>query len=118
MRPSDRASATEREQVTLVDVEGVSVTHRGQVVLRGVSLHMSAGERVVLVGTPGPGRSTLLATVGTLMQPTSGTMRLAGVDVIGLQPGQLADLRAQQLGLVLPGAGLVSRPSPWARTWH
>lgn len=70
------------------------------VVLRGVSLELAAGENLAILGPSGSGKSTLLQIIGTLDQPTSGSVRLAGQDPFALdEPGQ-ARFRHHQIGFV------------------
>jgi putative ABC transport system ATP-binding protein len=68
--------------------------------LRGVSLTVGQGELVAIVGPSGSGKTTLLHIIGTLDLPTSGTVRIDGVDIAGLDDGQLAALRARSIGFV------------------
>ena len=68
--------------------------------LRGVSLSVTAGELVAVLGPSGSGKSTLLHLAGTLDLPTAGTVRVAGMDVSRLSDRQLAGLRAASIGFV------------------
>jgi len=52
-------------------------------VLQGVSLHVSAGEIVTIIGGNGAGKSTLLATIAGLVPPTSGSIMIGGEEVAG-----------------------------------
>ena len=70
------------------------------VVLREVSLELSTGENVAILGPSGSGKSTLLNILGTLEPPTSGRVVLDGVDPAGLDSRQLAELRGRKIGLV------------------
>ena len=61
---------------------------------------MAAGELVAVTGPSGSGKSTLLHLMGTLDTPTSGTVRVTGIDVAGMTDRQLAGLRASRVGFV------------------
>jgi lipoprotein-releasing system ATP-binding protein len=69
-------------------------------VLRGVSLSLSRGENLCILGPSGCGKSTLLYLLGTLDQPTSGSIRLEGRDVLALDEPSLATFRNQKIGFV------------------
>src|SRR3954464_7863968 len=68
--------------------------------LRGVSVSVRRGELVAIVGPSGSGKSTLLHIVGTLERPSSGVVRIGGVDVARLSDRELSLLRARQIGFV------------------
>jgi len=70
------------------------------VVLRGVSLGLSPGENVAILGPSGSGKSTLLNIVGTLEPPTSGRVLLAGEDPATLPEPALAEFRRRRIGFV------------------
>lgn len=58
--------------------------------LDGVSLDVPAGAHIALVGTTGSGKSTLASLVSRLADPTSGAVRLDGIDLRDLDPADLA----------------------------
>jgi putative ABC transport system ATP-binding protein len=68
--------------------------------LRGVSFSVRHGELMAIVGPSGSGKSTLLHVIGTLERPTSGVVRLGGVDAAQLDDRQLSQLRAREIGFV------------------
>ena len=68
--------------------------------LRGVSFSVQGGELVAIVGPSGSGKSTLLHVMGTLERPSSGVVRIGGVDVAGLGDRELSLLRAREIGFV------------------
>jgi putative ABC transport system ATP-binding protein len=68
--------------------------------LRGVSFNIASGELVAIIGPSGSGKSTLLHLMGTLERPTSGSIRLTGLDVAELGDSELATVRATRIGFV------------------
>ncbi len=65
-----------------------------------VSLAVAAGELTAIVGPSGSGKSTLLHLIGTLDMPTTGTVRITGIDVAGMTDRELSGLRAARIGFV------------------
>jgi putative ABC transport system ATP-binding protein len=70
------------------------------VALAGVSFDVYEGELVAIVGPSGSGKSTLLHLMGTLDRPSSGTVRVTGLDVASMSDRELAALRATRIGFV------------------
>ena len=68
--------------------------------LRGVSFSVRRGELVAIVGPSGSGKSTLLHVMGTLERPSSGVVRIGGVDAARLSDRELSRLRAREIGFV------------------
>ena len=68
--------------------------------LAEVTLAVSAGELTAIVGPSGSGKSTLLHLMGTLDRPTSGTVRVTGLDAARMSDRGLAALRASRIGFV------------------
>ena len=87
-----------------VDIQGLrkSYPHGGRVieVLKGIDLAIGAGEMVAVVGSSGAGKSTLLHVLGTLDQPSGGSIRYDGTDVTRMSPARLADFRNHTIGFV------------------
>jgi lipoprotein-releasing system ATP-binding protein len=69
-------------------------------VLRDIAFALETGESLVVMGPSGSGKSTLLHILGTLDQPTSGSVRLDGKDPFALPERALADFRNQHVGFV------------------
>jgi putative ABC transport system ATP-binding protein len=72
----------------------------GVAALRGVSVDIPESDQVAVVGPSGSGKTTLLTILGTLERPTSGAVRVAGVEVTGASDRRLAGLRAHEIGFV------------------
>jgi putative ABC transport system ATP-binding protein len=68
--------------------------------LRGVSFSVAAGELVAVAGPSGSGKSTLLHLMGTLDRPSSGTVRITGLDVAAMPDREVSALRATSIGFV------------------
>src|ERR1700756_282659 len=68
--------------------------------LDGISLEVSGGEFVALVGRSGCGKSTLLNLAGAMDFPTSGRVLLDGVDTSTLKDGGLTMLRREKVGFI------------------
>jgi ATP-binding cassette subfamily B protein len=69
--------------------EQVSFGYGADLVLAGVTLDVPAGSTVAIVGPTGAGKSTLASLALRLLDPDSGTLRLDGIDLRELAPGQL-----------------------------
>src|SRR5215813_12193033 len=69
-------------------------------VLRNLSFELRPGEALAVMGPSGSGKSTLLYILGTLDQPTSGSVRLNDTDPFALPEWQLADFRNRNIGFV------------------
>jgi putative ABC transport system ATP-binding protein len=89
--------------VKVLELDKVSKVYPGQPPVRaldGVSLTVTAGELTAIVGPSGSGKTTLLQLMGTLDRPTSGIIRVTGLDVARLTDRGLAALRASRIGFV------------------
>tara|TARA_R110002072_G_scaffold53426_8_gene141078 strand:+ start:114 stop:764 length:651 start_codon:yes stop_codon:yes gene_type:complete len=69
-------------------------------VLKGVSLEISEGEIVSIVGASGAGKSTLLHIIGTLDKPDSGTLSIDGIEIEKLRDKKLSEFRNRAIGFV------------------
>lgn len=75
--------------------------------LADVSLTVSPGELVAVMGPSGSGKSTLLKIAGLLEQPSSGTVTINGTDTTNMSKNQLADLRRDRIGFVFQDFNLI-----------
>ena len=86
-----------------LDLDGVTKSHPGEppvLALRGVSLTIGQGELVGIVGPSGSGKTTLLQLMGTLDRPTSGKVRITGLNVAAMADDDVAYLRATRIGFI------------------
>jgi putative ABC transport system ATP-binding protein len=88
----------------IISIRGLTKTyHAGEVdvhALRGVDLDVQAGEFVSIVGPSGSGKSTLFNIVGGLTPPTSGSIQIAGRDLLGMTDAERTELRKTTVGFV------------------
>jgi putative ABC transport system ATP-binding protein len=88
---------------SVLELDGVTKVYGEQPpvsALRGVSLSVGRGELVAIVGPSGSGKSTLLHVIGTLERPSSGVVRIGGLDAAALSDRELSWLRAREIGFV------------------
>jgi putative ABC transport system ATP-binding protein len=79
--------------------------------LKGVNLHINAGDFVAIMGPSGSGKSTAMNTLGCLDSPTTGEYLFNGVHVETLGRDQRALLRRRHFGFVFQGFNLLARTS-------
>ena len=74
--------------------------------LRGVDVDVHPGELLLLMGPSGSGKTTLLSIMGCILTATSGSVQVAGREVMGLSEKQLPALRLEHIGFVFQGFNL------------
>ncbi|HAJ89804.1 MAG TPA: ABC transporter [Rhodospirillaceae bacterium] len=89
--------------INLIDAQSLfyqyGKDHLAQLVLKGATLHVNAGEFVILAGPSGSGKSTLLSLIGALRHCQTGTLRIAGHDVTTTNEDVLREVR-KKIGYV------------------
>ncbi len=85
---------------TVIQVEGLSKSFGSLCVLKNVSLTVSRGEFVSIVGQSGAGKTTLLQIIGTLDKPDAGKVYLHGSSVFDMKEVEMAAFRNRHIGFV------------------
>jgi putative ABC transport system ATP-binding protein len=97
---------------SLIDLQNVSLTlssRAGPVdILKRVDVEIAPGESVAVVGPSGSGKTSLLMIIAGLERATSGQVRVAGHDFMGLSEDQLALIRGANIGIVFQSFHLVA----------
>jgi putative ABC transport system ATP-binding protein len=97
----------------VIELKSVSKHYTmGQQVIKAVDeidLRIERNEYVVFIGSSGSGKSTVMNIVGCLDTPTSGEYILNGQNVNGLDEGELADIRNQEIGFIFQSFNLLPR---------
>jgi putative ABC transport system ATP-binding protein len=89
---------------TLVEIKNLTKAYtRGDQtvpVLMDITLDIPKGDFIALMGPSGSGKSTLLNLIAGIDKPTSGILRVGGLDIAELSESELADWRAQNVGFI------------------
>jgi len=91
----------------ILEVSSLTKQYGGLTVLSGVSFALAAGSTCAIVGPSGSGKSTLLGLCAGLDSPTSGSVRLDGRDLAGLNEDERARLRNRLVGFVFQNFQLI-----------
>lgn len=81
---------------------------KGKPVLKGLDLTVEDSGITAIIGSSGAGKSTLLRCINRLVEPSSGTIELNGVDIVKLNKTELKQTR-RRIGMVFQGFNLVDR---------
>jgi len=99
--------------VALIELTSISKHYEmGQEVIKAVDnidLSIDPNEYVVFIGSSGSGKSTIMNIIGCLDTPTHGNYVLNGRNVSGLDQGELADIRNQEIGFIFQSFNLLPR---------
>jgi putative ABC transport system ATP-binding protein len=100
-----------------IEMDAVRRVHTGRgtpvIALDGIDLMVDRGEFVAVRGPSGSGKSTMLNLIGGLDQPTSGSLRVRGRDLAGLDERALTAYRRDEIGFVFQFFNLLPSLSAW-----
>ena len=82
-------------------------------VLKGLSLEVSAGETLAIIGESGVGKSTFLSLVAGLDRPSRGQIHLLGQEISQMEEERLTEYRGQHIGIVFQHYHLLPHLSAW-----
>jgi len=100
-----RGEAEEDGSAPVVAVEDLHKSFGSQKVLNGISLTVTRGETLAVLGRSGTGKSVLLRLIIGLQKPDSGSVRIHGQDIGGLALDQLGEIR-KKMGFLFQHAAL------------
>jgi putative ABC transport system ATP-binding protein len=101
---ADVDASHEQAAPALIEIRGLEKYYQrgGQIipVLGNINLDVALGDYVALMGPSGSGKSTLLNLIAGIDKPSSGTIKIAGVDIARLSDGDLARWRSANVGFI------------------
>lgn len=95
-----------------IEIKGLKKFLGSHQVLDGLDLDVRRGERLVVIGGSGSGKSVLLKHLAGLMPPDSGSLKIDGEEIAGLNERQLASAR-RKLGFLFQDGALFGSLSVW-----
>jgi putative ABC transport system ATP-binding protein len=107
---TDTGDARSEAQVILEVQRLTKVFGSGRAAVRavdGISLSVRRGELVLVMGPSGSGKTTLLTLIGGLLRPTSGIVRVNGLEITSLKERQLTKFRRHYLGFIFQSFNLL-----------
>ena len=84
----------------MITATGIETTFGSLKVLKCIDFRADGAQVVSIVGASGAGKSTLLQILGSLSDPTAGSVIIDGVDIFSLSSDELADFRNRKIGFV------------------
>jgi lipoprotein-releasing system ATP-binding protein len=84
----------------MLQASGIHKNYEQLAILKGVDLYVAPSEIISIVGSSGAGKTTLLQILGTLDQPSSGSLRIENKDPFALSEKERSFFRNQRLGFI------------------
>jgi phospholipid/cholesterol/gamma-HCH transport system ATP-binding protein len=95
-----------------IELENVRKSFGPKHVLNGLSLKVEKGKSLVVIGGSGTGKSVMLKCILGILQPDSGSIKIAGENVVGLR-GEARDRFLNRFGMLFQGGALFDSLSVW-----
>src|ERR1700716_3785795 len=95
----------------MLRIKGLTERYRtGDLAIKGIDLEVPDGQVMALIGPSGAGKSTVIRCINRLVEPSSGTIELNGIDVVKLGSGDLRRVR-RRMAMIFQEYALVERLS-------
>jgi len=95
-----------------IEVRGLRKSFGAKAVLNGVDLDVPAGESLVVIGGSGTGKSVLIKNIIGILQPDEGSIKIDGVEVVGMRRSEREGIM-HKFGMLFQGAALFDSLTVW-----
>ncbi len=96
----------------MINIENLNhhYKNKSQEVLKNINLHIRKGENVVLIGSSGCGKTTLLRSINRLIEPVSGSIHINGENILKMPIKKVVRIRGK-IGMIFQNFNLIERDS-------
>ena len=101
----EKSDSTAMESEAMISLRNLRVSYGEREILHGISLDVTRGETLVILGGSGSGKSTLLRTLVGLERPSSGEIWLKGKNIAAISPAEMDEIR-KKIGMSFQGGAL------------
>jgi len=95
-----------KDLAPIIDIEGLSKSFNGQVVLEDVALRIYDGETIVILGASGSGKTVLMSLLIGLLEPDAGRITIDGEEVTAFSHDRQWDMLRLKMGFLFQGSAL------------
>lgn len=99
-----------RHMTSMIEIESLYKTYgEGQTAvnaINNISMTVAKGEVMMMLGPSGSGKTTLLSVMGGILRATSGSVKIAGTEIVGMSERQLPKVRLENIGFIFQGFNL------------
>ena len=110
LKPSVKSDNSQAMKQLVIETKQLSKTYEGVVPVHAVNevdLEIENNEFTAIVGPSGSGKTTLLNMIGGLDRPTSGSVKVNGHELSGMNENELIDFRLKHIGFVFQSYNLI-----------